>query len=1546
MFNTTYIKRLYKSLLLLLMLLVNLPSFAQIPAVFTCDAAALYQTIKIEQNIAGVGSKGDMIFYAVDPSTGEFQFVGNLSVDDDGAGNEDVAIPSTINSIGFNPVDGFIYGINPNTVELYRISPNGFVEILGNITGPLDVDNGGKQAGVFDDNGIYYVTGGVKKLYSIDLSSNPQAGDSFESTFLLNIGKTTSDIAINPLNNLMYGWDQSGKRQLFTINLDNGDINVIGPAANTSQFSVFGALYFTAGGQLIGYGDDTQTGPSGNSQETLVQIDINTGVPTIITTSESVGTNDGASCPYGFELLKDAPDNVDVGDEFAYTFTIFNASGVPLTGLNFIDNLVPGVIFTSDPFDITNGLNIVGNTDGLTDADLTINNVPIGISTFKINVRTDCSLENMVLSNQASLSSDEISVVSDDPDSAGITNTTVTDITEPTVNFPSPIILEGCDISVVTEEAVAFPLSFSESDDIKDIFDDAEGYSTTTPANIESLTYTDAIVDEDACPIVINRSFKLMSTCGNEFILIQEINVADSQDPVFNETDLPANLTFDCDGEIPEPEILTASDNCAEVEVVFTETRTVGDCPTNESIERTWTATDECGNSAIHTQIISIEDNTAPVAPDAPDNEVFEDITPEDIAPVTLTAIDNCSGEINAVSVDSVDDSDPDNIIITRTWTFTDDCDNTTEISQTITIIAQNESFLCDGRVFYQTIRITQNIPDVGSAGDFILYLVNPEGEFSFFANLSVDDDGDGPEDVALENTINAIGYNTEDGMLYGVDSTNDFLYRIMANGFIQNLGVISGPISNNSNFSGAFDNDGNYYIIGNQGNFVLIENVTDLEPGEGTESTFLFDLDVRTSDIAINPTDFKVYLWDQQDRQLKSVDIETGVVDIIGPAAGTSNYTTIGALYFTASGQLFGYGNDSTIGSGSNSQESFMQFDLETGEPTTFATGLSVTVNDGTSCAFGFELLKDAPETVDLGQTFTYTFTIANATKEILNDLEFIDNLMSGLTFASDPYNMTNNISVAGSTNGLTSANLTIGSISPGSASFQIDVVTDCSLVDMVISNQASLASEFLTVTSDDPDEAGFTNTTVTNIIDPTITLPNPLEIEGCAISALNVDTAIFPLSETISDDIKDVFNTVEGYTTTAPQNITSITYIDTIESNESCSITVNRVFTLTNTCGVITELTQEINVVDSEAPSFTVPEDIMIECDDDFTFLSLTGDVTDEADNCSTGLEAVYTDSMEVGECAAEMIVVRTWTLTDDCGNVTSQDQRITLQDSIAPTFTVPETKNIACDDDVDDLSLTGNVTDVEDNCATDLESTYSDSIEDGDETDPSFTITRTWTVTDGCNDATATQTIIVNNEQDIEVLEGEELCIDEDFSYDLFNLIETDIDEDGTWSSDSGSIVLNDNFFNPSQLMNADGSFDEDDLGLYTFTYTYEGDCSGTVSASLILNDDCIVLPCGREDVQISKAVTPNNDNVNDSFAITGVETCGFTYEVQIFNRWGAKIYENNNYQNDWAGEVSDGAIGSSGLVPTGTYYYVLNIRNSGFEPIAGPIYVSTN
>ena len=57
---------------------------------------------------------------------------------------------------------------------------------------------------------------------------------------------------------------------------------------------------------------------------------------------------------------------------------------------------------------------------------------------------------------------------------------------------------------------------------------------------------------------------------------------------------------------------MTATDNCQDVEVMFEELEEPGDCPNEWTITRTWSVSDDCGNTNGHTQVLTVVDTTAP----------------------------------------------------------------------------------------------------------------------------------------------------------------------------------------------------------------------------------------------------------------------------------------------------------------------------------------------------------------------------------------------------------------------------------------------------------------------------------------------------------------------------------------------------------------------------------------------------------------------------------------------------------------------------------------------------------------------------------------------------------------------------------------------------------------------------------------------------------------------------------------------------------------------------------------------------------------------
>nr|WP_315223363.1 gliding motility-associated C-terminal domain-containing protein [uncultured Flavobacterium sp.] len=73
------------------------------------------------------------------------------------------------------------------------------------------------------------------------------------------------------------------------------------------------------------------------------------------------------------------------------------------------------------------------------------------------------------------------------------------------------------------------------------------------------------------------------------------------------------------------------------------------------------------------------------------------------------------------------------------------------------------------------------------------------------------------------------------------------------------------------------------------------------------------------------------------------------------------------------------------------------------------------------------------------------------------------------------------------------------------------------------------------------------------------------------------------------------------------------------------------------------------------------------------------------------------------------------------------------------------------------------------------------------------------------------------------------------------------------------------------------------------------------------------------------------TPNNDGANDLFRIDCIESYP-NNELKVFNRWGALVYSKLNYENDWNGTANvSGTISRGDLLPTGTYFYVIDIGN---------------
>ncbi|WP_037314759.1 HYR domain-containing protein [Salegentibacter sp. Hel_I_6] len=360
-------------------------------------------------------------------------------------------------------------------------------------------------------------------------------------------------------------------------------------------------------------------------------------------------------------------------------------------------------------------------------------------------------------------------------------------------------------------------------------------------------------------------------------------------------------------------------------------------------------------------------------------------------------------------------------------------------------------------------------------------------------------------------------------------------------------------------------------------------------------------------------------------------------------------------------------------------------------------------------------------------------------------------------------------------------------------------------------------------------------------------------------------------------------------------------------------------------------------VTVIDNEVPVIACPEDIKLNVEFGTETVVVNYATISATDNCSeTNIELI--EGYASGEEFPLGETIVTYEVTDASGNTASCSFTVSVEEDpeeTPPAPTVPEVDLIQ----PDCVTPTGVILiNTEDGLIYSIDGENYLAVEEFTELEPGIYQVTAKDEFDQISEAT----IVTLEEPIASEIETStiSLCID-DSTFDLFELLEGEYDTSGVWvdTEETGALIRD--FIDPAMLA----------IGTYTFEYQLNnGSCSSTTEVTVSINDDCVVLPCSLEDIRssISKAVTPRNggpsDNKNDYFTIDFASECGFTYDLMIFNRWGNKIYEATNYQNDWDGYSTNSAT-SSNQLPSGTYFYILEIRNSGFDPLQGYIYLGT-
>ncbi|MBT8270722.1 MAG: gliding motility-associated C-terminal domain-containing protein, partial [Bacteroidia bacterium] len=1057
------------------------------------------------------------------------------------------------------------------------------------------------------------------------------------------------------------------------------------------------------------------------------------------------------------------------------------------------------------------------------------------------------------------------------------------------------------------------------------VFDD-DCSSNLTVTFTETDTNVNNTVDYD-----ITRVWVVTDECGNSSTYTQNVHVLiancivsacnscgpldDTIPPTASD---PADIIVSCSSAIPPPDVnvvIDEADNCVPPVVAFVSETVVITC--FEQVTRVYSVTDECGNQILVSHTITVDDTTPPTASNPPDINVgCNDAIPTPDITVVTDEADNCSTPVVEFVSDVSDNAC--NERITRTYSVTDGCGNSILVTQFINV-TDNE------------------MPTATSPANLIVDCINdvpiPDPEV-------ITDEADNCSiptvqfisDISDGNTCPEIITRTYRVM----DECGNFIDVVQ---LIEIFDTILPTASNPSNMTVACSTDVPAPDI----------NVVTDEADNCSVPTVSFVSDV-SNNLSCPETITRTYSVADICGNTIFVTQDFIIDDTVLPTASDPATTQV-----SDAGSVPAPDPLVVIDEADNCSIPTVTYISETSDnlscPETITRTYRVTDDCGNFIDVFHQILieDDEPPTASNPATLTFSCEAEVPAPDISVVTDAVDNSSTPVVaFVSETNNnqtcpevITRTYSVTDDCGNsiLVYQNIIIDDDVPPTASnpaditlynddpvpnpdplVVIDEADNCSIPTVAFVSEISnndLCPQILTRTYSVTDACGnsvnvFQNIYIIDDEPPTATAPADMTLYCTDITAIPPPNVQEIVDE--ADNISQV----------------TVIHVSDLSDEQSCPETITRKYRVTDECGNSIDLIQLIYLYnDQEAPTASDPEPLEVECIDDVPVADIAI-IDDATDNCTNIIIALDSEITDVIDCTT--FITRTYSVTDECGNSIELEHLITVADVTAPVA------SNSIDEEIDEYC--GQVPEIPtldftDSCDSSLDIQFDESIIPT--TGDSYDVIRTWTATDDCFNSTTVSQVIHMNNENINLSTALNLCINE-APVNLNDLIA--IDGDGEWTSEFDELLV-DQIIDPAVLPG----------GLYAFTYTVnENDCTRIQDIVIDVNDLCIDYPCVRsfDDVRITKLVTPNNDGIHDYFEVDfeineDARDCSVRVDVMIFNRWGNKVFQAENYQNEWNGAAPSGAFGNSPTLPSGSYYYVVELVNSGLKPIQGYIYL---
>ena len=814
-------------------------------------------------------------------------------------------------------------------------------------------------------------------------------------------------------------------------------------------------------------------------------------------------------------------------------------------------------------------------------------------------------------------------------------------------------------------------------------------------------------VPSGSCPLVITRTYRATDDCGNTADCTQTITIDDTTPPQIT---CPGDVTVQCVDDVPDADIalVTATDNCGTATVTHVGDSSNGDCPL--VITRTYRATDSCGNTADCTQTITVDDTTPPqiTCPGDVTVQCADDVPDADIALVTAT--DNCGTATVTHVGDSRNGDCP--LVITRTYRATDDCGNTADCTQTITVDDTTPpQITCPGDV---TVQCADDIP----APDISSVTATDNCGTATVTHVGDSRNGDCPLVVTRTyRATDSCGNTADCTQTITVDDTTPPQITCPADVTVQCADDVPDP---DISFVTATDNCGTPTVthVGDSRSGecpVVISRTyraTD-SCGNTSECVQSITIDDTTGPEITCPADTTVECIDDvPDPDISQVTAtdNCGSVTVthVGDAAGGECPLTILRTY------------RATDGCG-NIAECVQTITVDDTTPPQITCPADVEVQCG----------DDVPAP-DIAQV-TATDNCGTPTVTHVGDVR------SGTcpTTITRTYRATD---ACGNTADCTQT-ITVNDTTPPIITCPADVDVQCA-DDIPAPDPATVTATdncgALAVIHVGDVRSGSCPTVITRTYRATDACGNTSECtQTITVDDTTAPEITCPADVLVSCDGDIPAPNIGLVVATDNCGTPTVTHVGDVRSG-SCPTIVTRTYRATDACGNTADCTQTITVSDTTPPLITCPADVLVSCDDDVPPAN-TNDVV-ATDNCGP-VTVIHVGDSSSGNC--RRTITRTYRATDACGNSSECTQTITVNDVTPPRISCPADLLIECDDAVPapDISL---VT-ASDNCGS-VTVTHV-----GDETTGTcpLTITRTYRATDDCgNTADCTQNITVND------------------------------------------------------------------------------------------------------------------------------------------------------------------------------------------------------